>query len=590
MQISLNWLKELVPLQVSTEELAERMTMLGMEIEAIREPGKEIKDIYVGQIVDIQPHPDADKLVVCQTNIGGEEPLQIICGATNMKVGDKVPTAIDGSCLPGGFKIGNRKMRGVQSCGMMCSLRELGLGEEHAGLMILDPDAPIGADIKEVLGLNDVVFEIEVTPNRGDWAGMIGVARELSAYYNLPLQLPEIHLDEEGTAAKEVSGVTIEDPDLCPRYAGRVLRNVVIQASPPWLCARLIAAGQRPINNIVDITNYVLLETGHPLHAFDFDKLAENRIVVRRSRPGEGIKTLDEQEHALTEDMLVIADAKNPQAVGGVMGGFDSEVDANTKHVFLESAYFTPRSIRSTARKLALLTEAAQNIQRGADCNMVPYALNRAAALMQELAGASVAPGVLDAYPEKHVAPQVRLRFDRTDRLLGVAIAKEEQQAILKKLGFTASQVREKDCLLEVPSWRHDVTHEADLIEEIARHYGYDRIPVTMPPVRQSEIIFAPQEKTLRALRHRLAALGLTEVLNWSFSSRENVSRARLETPSSSMVMLENPLSENYAGMRSSLIPTLYATAAYNCKRGANSVAIFEVGPVYLPVEDELLP
>jgi len=589
MQISLNWLKELVAIDVGADELAERLTMLGLEIEAIREPGKEISEIYVGHILDIQPHPDADKLVVCKTDIGRGEPLQIVCGAANMKAGDKVPTAIDGATLPGGFKIANRKMRGIQSCGMMCSARELGLGEDHSGLMILDPATPIGADIRPVLGLDDVVFEIEVTPNRGDWAGMIGVARELSAYYGIPLKLPEITIRETGEPAAKLSSVTIEDPDLCPRYAGRILRNVVIKPSPPWLCARLIAAGSRPINNVVDITNYVLLETGHPLHAFDYEKLAENRIVARRVRPGEGITTLDGEKRVLSEGMLVIADAKDPQAVAGIMGGADSEVDENTKHVFLESAYFNPRSIRSTAKKLGLLTDAAQNFQRGADAEMVLFALNRAAQLMQDLADAEVAPGILDEYPLKQDRGVVELRHARSDALLGVAIEPSRQKAILEGLGFRITDKTEGKCTVAVPSWRHDVSHESDLIEEIARHYGYDKIPATMPPVRQSEKVFAPQERMLRELRRYLAAQGMTEVVNWSFAGRDNEARAGVTTDNTAMVMLQNPLSENYAGMRTALLPALYGTAAYNCKRGARSLAIFEMGPVYHAVEGELL-
>lgn len=590
MQISLNWLKELVAIDVSADELAERLTMLGLEIEAIREPGKEISEIYVGHILDIQPHPDADKLVVCQTDIGRGEPLQIVCGAANMKAGDKVPTAIDGATLPGGFKIANRKMRGIQSCGMMCSARELGLGEDHSGLMILDPDTNVGADIRPVLGLDDVVFEIEVTPNRGDWAGMIGVARELSAYYGLPLRLPEISIRETGEPAAKCSSVTIEDPDLCPRYAGRIARNVVIKPSPPWLCARLIAAGSRPINNVVDITNYVLLETGHPLHAFDYEKLAENRIVARRVRPGEGITTLDGEKRMLDGNMLVIADAKSPQAVAGVMGGADSEVDENTKHVFLESAYFTPRSIRGTAKKLGLLTDAAQNFQRGADADMVLYALNRAAMLMQDLAEAEVAPGILDEYPAKQDRGRVELRYVRSDAMLGVRIDPSRQEAILEGLGFRLIDKQDGKCTVSVPSWRHDVSHESDLIEEIARHYGYDKIPVTMPPVRQSENVFAPQDAKIRELRRFLTAQGATEVLNWSFAGRDSGMRAGLEGSVAAMVLLANPLSENYAGMRTALLPALYGTAAYNCKRGARSIAIFELGPVYQACENETLP
>lgn len=590
MKISLNWLKELVPVEVDAGELAQRLTMLGLEIEAITEPGKDINEIYVGRILEIEPHPDADKLVVCKTDIGRDEPLQIVCGATNMKPGDIVPTAIDGATLPGGFKIGSRKMRGIQSCGMMCSARELGLGEDHSGLMILDPEAPIGQDIRPVLGLDDVIFEIEVTPNRGDWAGMIGVARELSAYYGLPLRLPEIKIEESGEAAASLSSVTIEDPELCPRYTGRIVRNAVIKPSPPWLCARLAAAGLRPISNVVDITNYILLETGQPLHAFDYEKLAENRVVARRARTGETITTLDGEQRTLSEDMLVIADANAPQAVAGVMGGADSEVDENTRHVFLESAYFNPRSIRSTARKLGLVTEAAQNFQRGADADMAVYALNRAAMLMQNLADGEVAPGILDKYPNPQDRGKVRLRFARTDALLGVAVDPSRQTSILEGLGFKTLDKETAQCTFSVPGWRHDVAHEADLIEEVARHYGYDNIPVTMPPIRQSEQVFAPQDRIVREFRHFLAAQGLTEVLNWSFGGRDNEQRAAALPDDASMVMLENPLSENYNGMRTTLLPALYATAAYNQKRGARSIAIFEIGPVYHAAGDQELP
>lgn len=590
MRISLNWLKELVPLDVDAQELAERLTMLGLEIEAIHERGKDISDVYVGHILEIRPHPDADKLVVCRTDIGKGEPLQIVCGATNMKVGDKVPTAIDGATLPGGFTIGSRKMRGVQSCGMMCSAREMGLGEEHSGLMILDPNAPIGQDIRQFLGLEDTVFEIEVTPNRGDWASMIGVARELSAYYGLPLSLPTIHLRESGDPAEKLSSVTILDDDLCPRYAGRVLRNVTIKPSPPWLVTRLTAAGQRPINNVVDITNYILLETGHPLHAFDYDKLAENRIIVRRAKPGESIQTLDGEQRPLQQDMLVIADAFSPQAVAGVMGGANSEVDTTTRHVFLESAYFNPRSIRSTAKRLNLLTEAAQRFQRGADPEMVLYAMNRAAMLMQELAEAEIVPGILDEYPGKQPKRQVTFRFSRTRELLGVDIETQKQLAILNGLGFEILDSTKTTCSCRVPTWRHDVSHESDLIEEIARHFGYDQIPSTVPPIRQSEKIFAPYAKIVQELRRFLAAKGLTEVLNWSFSSPESTKQAGLALEDGNMVMLQNPLSEKYAGLRTSLLPSLYSTAAYNHKRGARSIALFELGPVYHQVPHQLLP
>ncbi len=584
MQISLNWLKEYVDLDIPVEELCERLTMLGLEIEKVTEPGKEISGVVIGQILSIDPHPDADNLVVCRTDTGGEAPLQIVCGAKNMKPGDRVPAAVIGATLPGGFAIGKRKMRGIESQGMMCSARELGLGEDHSGLMILPEDAPLGMDAKEYLGLNDVVVEIEVTPNRGDWACMIGVARELAAYYGKELRIPAVALDEKGGQAADVSSVRIEDSDACPRYMARILENVKVGPSPLWMAQRLIAAGQRPISNIVDITNYVLLETGHPLHAFDFDLLAENRIVVRTAAPGEAITTLDGMKRALEPDMLVIADAKNPQAVAGVMGGADSEVGEGTTRILLESAVFKPASVRRTARKLGLVTEAAQHFQRGSDPEMARYAIDRAAALMCALAGATVREGVIDEYPAKPAPRSIALRTARTDAFLGMAVPAPEQRTILERLGCRVEREDADGITVGVPSWRHDLKMETDLIEEIVRFYGYDRVPATIPRVRQSEEVFAPHEKKVSLLRKCLVNRGLSEFYNWTFSSPAAVQRLGLGGYCGEMVLLQNPLSENHAGMRTSLIPGLLTNAETNHKRGNARLAAFEIGPVYLPV------
>lgn len=590
MQVSLNWLKEYVDIDVPVEELAHQMTMLGLEIESIKTLGDDIQAVYVGKILSIEPHPDADKIVVCQTDVGGEAPLQICCGATNMKVGDKVPTAVPGATLPGGFKIGRRKMRGVESQGMMCASTELGLPEGEHGLMILDGGVEIGQDVKALLGLNDTVLEIEVTPNRADWASMIGVARELAALHDHPYRIPEVQVAEGAEAVEDLSSVVVEDTGCCPRYMGRVLRNVKVGPSPGWLCKRLIAAGQRPINNIVDITNFVLLETGQPLHAFDYDKLAENRIVVRRARPGEEIETLDGETRKLAEDMLVIADAERAQCVAGIMGGAGSEVDENTTAVFLESAFFNPSSVRMTSRKLALISESSQRFQRGADPEMVAYGMERAAQFIVELAGAEAAKGVIDAYPAPFVPREVTLPYARTARLLGVAIPPETQCDILARLGLEPITRRENEAVFRVPVRRHDVTMEADLIEEIARLYNYDNIPVTLPGVRPCEKEFAPREKRIRALRHFLAGLGLTELYNKSFSSPADVERAGMPASYAKMVRLENGRSEKMSAMRTSMLPAHIANAARNLNCGVVSVQGFELGPVYTPVEDGTLP
>ncbi len=369
-----------------------------------------------------------------------------------------------------------------------------------------------------------------------------------------------------------------------------MLTGIHVGPSPQWLAARLLAAGQRPINNIVDVTNYVLLETGHPLHAFDCDKLAENRIVVRCARPGETIQTLDGENRALSEDMLVIADAAAPQAVAGVMGGEDSEVGEGTTRIFLESAYFNPISVRRTSRKLGLITEASQHFQRGADPEMAVYAINRAAALMHELAGGEVATGLLDEYPAPLEVREVRLRYQRANGLLGTDIEPAFQREALEKLAFEVTAENEDGITVRVPSWRHDVTQEADLIEEVARLYGYDNIQVTLPRVRQNDIIFAPEETVLRKLRRHLVGLGLTELLSWTFSSPEAVAEAGLEGPYLDMVRLDNPLSERQATMRSTLLPGLLAAAAHNFNRGTNDIAAFELGPVYQPAGAGELP
>ncbi|NIA14898.1 MAG: phenylalanine--tRNA ligase subunit beta [Nitrospiraceae bacterium] len=590
MRVSLNWLKEYVDIPVGVDELADTLTMLGLEIEAIERPGHDITQVYVGQIQSIEPHPDADKLVVCHTDIGREEPLQIVCGAKNMKEGDKVPTAIVGATLAGSFEIGRRKMRGVESEGMMCSACELGLGDDHTGLMILDPELEVGTDCIPLFGFNDVVFELEVTPNRGDWACMIGVARELAAVFGTQVRIPEIAIEETQPKASDLSSVTIENADLCPRYIGRVLNDVKIGPSPLWLCKCLIAAGQRPINNVVDITNYVLMETGHPLHAFDYDRLKENRIVVRNPKAGEKIATIDGEEHVLDPEMCIIADAESPVAVAGVMGGGQSEVGDSTARVFLESAYFKPTSIRRTARTLGMQTEASTRFQRGADPEMAVYALNRAAMLMQQLAGATVAEGMLDEYPAPLPQNEVTLRYSRCDQLLGTIVSPETQRNILLGLGFKEIESTTEQCTVRTPTWRHDVAREADLIEEVARLYGYDKINATLATVTPDETVFAPQEPVVRALRERLAGYGLTEFFNWTFSCPEDVKQCGLEEAYLNMVTLDNPLSEKQATMRSSLMPTLLANAARNIRHGATDVAAFEVGPVYVPVPDRDLP
>ncbi|MCC6487670.1 MAG: phenylalanine--tRNA ligase subunit beta [Candidatus Hydrogenedentes bacterium] len=590
MRISYRWLKELVDFDLSPDDLAHRLTMLGLEIESVERPGLGVSGIRIGKILDIKPHPDADKLVVCQTDVGQRDPLQIVCGAKNMNVGDRVPTAVVGATLPGDFTIGRRKMRGVESQGMMCSARELGLGQDHAGLLILSQDFPIGEDAVPLLGLDDVILEIEVTPNRGDWAGMIGVAREVAAALGTSLHLPDSSLTEADDLASSVASVTIEDPTLCPRYIGRVMKGVTVGPSPLWMVQRLVHAGQRAISSIVDITNYILLETGHPLHAFDLQKLLKNRIIVRTAKHGETIETIDGQSRSLDEKMLVIADAEHPVAVAGVMGGLKSEVGDSTTEILLESAVFQPQSVRRTSRILGLQTEASARFQRGADPEMAAFAMERATKLIQEIAGAQVLRGQLDEFPGMRPPLELTLRYKRTGVLLGAEVPPATQRDILTKLQFDVRERSPESCTAGVPSWRHDVSMEADLIEEIARLHGFDNIPSRLPMVRKTEVVLAPRETEVRELRRLLSGLGLTEMMNLSFGNPSDLEKAGMGENLKGMVMLQNPLSENHAGMRVSLIPGVLAVLASNLRRGVSDIHAFEVGNIYTKTENNELP
>ena len=582
MKIPLSWLKDYIDLDgIELGDLCNAMTMLGLEIESVEETGAEIQNVVVGKIISLEPHPDADKLVVCKTDVGEEEPAQIVCGATNMKVGDKVPTAKVGGTLPGGFEIGKRKMRGVKSAGMMCSAKELGLGDDHSGLLILPEDLEIGQDVRGPLGLSETVLEIEVTPNRNDWSGLIGIARELSAFYERPLKTPDIKLNTCNEKASDVSSVTIDAPDLCNRYIGRIIKGIKIGPSPEWLQKRLIDAGQRPISNVVDITNYVLLETGHPLHAFDLNKLNENRIVVRRAKAGETIKTIDQEERRLDDEMLVIADASVPVAVAGVMGGFDSEVGDDTVDLFIESAYFNPSSIRRTSRTLNLISEASQRFQRGADVDMCPLACDRCCELILEIAGGQLLDETLDEYPTTTQVPDIKLDHDLITQKIGIDVPPETHKNYLERLGFCITETVDGVSTVAVPNRRHDATRPADLIEEIVRLHGFDNVQATLPRIPKTETVYAPQYHALQKLRTDLTSFGLTEIYTWAFASTQDLENANLTDALAASIPIENPLSEKHALMRPTLIPSVLNVASANIRRNVRDVAIFELAPVY---------
>ncbi len=583
MNVTLNWLKAYIDFEFSPSELADRLTMLGVEVESVKHLGTELEGVIVGSVTSIRPHPNADKLVLCQVDTGETEELQIVCGAPNAREGMLAPVATIGATLPVGLTIKSAKLRGETSQGMLCSEKELGLSGDAAGLMELLTDIPLGTPLSEALGLDDVVFELEITPNRPDCLSLIGVAREIRAETGNPLKLPTVDLQESGINIRDLTSVTIGAPDLCPRYAARVIQGVKVTESPAWLQQRLESVGIGVINNIVDVTNFVLMEYGQPLHAFDYHKLTENRIVVRRARDDEQITTLDEVERELTSDMLVIADAEKPVALAGIMGGYNSEITETTCDVLLESAYFNPLSIRATAKALGISTEASYRFERGADPGAVLAALDRAAQLIAELTGGTICDGIVDVYPGQQPLTEIQLRPERVNFVLGTTIETAEMVQILDRLGFDVD-ITGKVYQVVVPTFRSDVTREIDLIEEIARVYGYDNIPTTLPKGDIPVPAPTPKTEARRRIKHFLLAAGMMEAVNYSFCDPNCFDKIRLnaDDPLRNTLQLRNPLSPEMSVLRTTLTPGLLENAQHNRNHQIDTIALFEIGGVFV--------
>ncbi|MDE0427373.1 MAG: phenylalanine--tRNA ligase subunit beta [Candidatus Poribacteria bacterium] len=583
MNVTLNWLKDYIDFEFSPSELADRLTMLGIEVEAIKELGTGLEGVVVGKVSAVGPHPNADKLVLCQVDVGEPEELQIVCGAPNVRVGMLAPVATIGATLPIGLTIKSAKLRGEVSQGMLCSEKELGFSEEAAGLMELPTGVSVGSSLVAALGLDDVMFELEITPNRPDCLSLIGVAREIRAETGNSLKLPRVDLQENETDIRSLTSVTIDAPDLCPRYAARVIRGIKVAESPAWLRQRLESVGIGVINNIVDVTNFVLMEYGQPLHAFDYHKLAENRIVVRRTAGGEQLTTLDEIDRELTADMLVIADAEKPVALAGIMGGYDSEITETTCDVLLESAYFSPSSIRATAKALGMSTEASYRFERGADPGVVLTALDRAAELIAELAGGAVCKGIVDVYPGEQPLTEIKLRPDRVNFVLGTEIEKSEMAQILMRLGFDV-QAFESAYQITVPTFRSDITREIDLIEEIARVYGYDNIPTALPKGDIPVPAPNPKVEVRKRIKRFLLAAGMMEAVNYSFSDPNCFEKIRLpsDSPLRETLRLQNPLSPEMSILRTTLIPGLLENTQHNRNHQINAISLFEIGGVFV--------
>lgn len=583
MKFTYNWLKQYVDFDWPPQELAEKLTFAGIEVESVVNiGGGTLKQVVVCQVLSSEKHPNADKLSVCRVTDGKTE-RQIVCGAKNYKVGDKVSLALPGVTLPNGLTIKEAKLRGVESQGMMCSAKELGIAEDTEGLLILPVETPVGSKLSEALGGADTVFDIEVTPNRPDWLSVIGIAREVSALTGNPLKVPAA-LTTEGTESTEkLTSVKVEAPDLCPRYTARVIRGVKIGASPAWLKRTLEKVGMRSINNVVDVTNYVMLECGQPLHAFDYNLLGEHRIVVRRAEKGERFTAIDDSQHELSSEMLVIADAKRAVALAGVMGGSNSEINNGTTDVLLESAYFSPANVRKTSKKLGLSSESSYRFERGADIDGVIWASNRAAQLIQETAGGQVARGIIDALAKPIEKRRVRCRYAQVNRLLGVEVPAETVKKIFAGLGLKiGEEARDKkeECEVEVPTFRVDLEREADLIEEVCRIHGVEKIPARMQPATAEVSEFDAKWDACGCVRQILTALGFHEAVNQTMVS-EQAGRPDTGVGAPPILRLQNPLSADQQVLRSSLVPGLLANLRTNVSRHQFDVRLFEIGCVF---------
>jgi phenylalanyl-tRNA synthetase beta chain len=582
MRAPLSWIREFTPVDAAPAEIADALNQLGLEVEAIEEPGRDINGVIVARILDVVPHPDADRIRLADVEFGDGQ-LRVVCGAPNIEPGMVVPFARVGAVLPGDFKIERRKIRGVVSEGMLCSARELGLGDDHSGIVALPADAPLGTDVREVLGLDDVVFDLAITPDRPDAMGIVGIARELAAHFNLPFVVEE----HEPAPIVDVLGdarVVVEAPERSPRFVGMVA-TVTMGESPAWLQQRLTLAGMRPISNVVDVTNYVMLERCRPLHAFDLGRLAGRGIVVRLANDGEKMTTLDDIERSLTSEDLLICDGERvPQAIAGIMGGAAAEVSDATTEILLESAYFEPFGIAKTAKRLGLRSEASARFERGIDPNGAGTGAARAMELFQQVAAAVPASGTIDVYPQPIARPRITIRTARVNQLLGTALTDADVAAELLPLGVDVV-----DGVATAPTFRPDLEREVDLIEEVARRIGLANITRTIPASPEKVGGLTPLQRDRRTASDVMVGAGYDEVFTLPLLAQADlVAHGNL---TAGIVQVANPLRAEESILRPSLLPGLLRAAAHNTAHGLPDVALFEQGTIFgAPPADEKLP
>ncbi len=594
MKFTLKWLSEYVSIgNLSPEQLADRLTMLGLEVEAIQNLSHGLEGILTAKIVEVRPHPDADRLTLCAVEVG-DDVVPVVCGAPNARAGLVTAIALPGVTMPGGLRIKKARLRGQESRGMLCSGKELGISNDHRGIIELDEHVASGLELVRELGLDDIMMEIDLTPNRPDCASVIGIAREVAALTDSPLKRPVDRGDLPVLDGRNIDfSVEIREPELCYRYTARKLTGVTIAPSPRWLQQRLLAVGMRPINNIVDITNFVMLEYGQPLHAFDFKKLAGGRIVVRcPAKDEKTFTTLDGNERTLEPDMLLICDQERPVAVAGVMGGLDSEVTPGTTEVLLESACFAPVGIRKAARRLNLSSEASYRFERGVDPNGVDSALHRAISLMEELAGGKAVPGGVDEYPGRRELLTLSLRASRVCDLLGMELDSRRMAAYLQSIEFGIASEEAETLQVVVPSFRVDIEREVDLVEEIARLAGYNDIPTTLPLIRMAY----PQRDPLRVLHQDVSAIllaqGFSEAINYSFVPEKQLDILGLsgDDERRQCTRLLNPLTKDQAVMRTMLLPGMLENIKHNINFQQTDIRLFEIGKIFLQHSHDTQP
>lgn len=584
MLVSLKWLKDYVDVEMTPAELADALTMAGLEVDEIKQIKPAFTGVVSAEILSVKPHPSADKLCLCAVT-DSIQTYPIVCGAKNIKAGDIVPLAKVGATIPGGYTIKSTVLRGEKSDGMLCSEEELEVGDDNTGIMQLPPGTALGKPLEEILDLGDTVLDVSITPNRADCLSMIGIAREVAAITGKKIKMPAGEVCESAEDINSITSVKIIDSDLCPRYTARMIKDVAIGPSPVWMKTRLEAVGLRSINNVVDVTNFVMLEMGQPLHSFDFRFLEEGRIVVRKSVQDEEFVSLDGKARKLEADTLLICDGVKPVAIGGIMGGLNSEVKDDTRSVFLESAYFNPSSIRRSARRLAMPTDAAFRFERGIDPEGVLAALNRAAGLIADLSGGKVCKNFIDEYPAKvPAAANIPLALSRVNAVIGTAIEGSEVIRILQSIGMEVKENEPGKYLVTPPTYRVDITREIDLIEEVARLYGYDRVPVTLPDVAVTEMAAIPRLDLEERIRTVLTGNGYNEVINYSFISPQSVDYLGLTENDERrrLVHIKNPLVEDQAVMRTTMIFALLDSLKKNANNGCFNLKLFEMGRIFL--------